>query len=189
MDTCTAFRRGDINCRGQNPSGTSICCSTGYSAVAGWDPASGLGSVNFGILRDYVISTAPNVDTPAWTPPPLAPSGGRACPVANPPYLGTPCSSNSKTMSAAGQAVLIGFVVICMVLILVWTVMNGCSNLRGLDSNGNPLHNRHAPGEFLTMGRMHTPSTPGGRLSAQSVDKDYEDEDDEEMLNMADVDA
>jgi len=86
-------------------------------------------------------------------------------------------------MSAAGQAVLNGFVVICMVLILVWTVMNGCSNLRGLDSNGNPLHNRHAAGEFLTMGRMHTPSTPGGRLSAQSVDKDYEDEDDEEMLN------
>ena len=52
---------GNNNCRGQVPTAT-ICCETGYQAAEGWDPASGLGSLNFTALLVHVLSL------PAFTP-------------------------------------------------------------------------------------------------------------------------
>jgi hypothetical protein len=41
---------------GSNECNRAYCCLYGYSAAAGWDPVSGLGSPNFNNLLAYVIS-------------------------------------------------------------------------------------------------------------------------------------
>eukprot|EP00041_Stephanoeca_diplocostata_P028824 m.834170 g.834170 ORF g.834170 m.834170 type:complete len:1072 (+) comp23444_c0_seq4:147-3362(+) len=89
---------GNINCRGQTNEGFFICCATGYNARAGWDPATGLGSLNFGNFRAYVMGlswSSAGPPAPPWTmptPTTTAPSA-MLCPVAATPYLGV-CASN-----------------------------------------------------------------------------------------------
>lgn len=41
--------------RGNNECTEGICCTQGYSAVAGWDPATGLGTVNLEALSEAVL--------------------------------------------------------------------------------------------------------------------------------------
>ena len=57
---------------GDNISGD---CSVGYDAVPGWDPAAGLGSINYGKFEELmlslgVVSTLTDVPTSLPTPPP-----------------------------------------------------------------------------------------------------------------------
>jgi len=51
--------QGDVNC------GNGYCCKYGYTATKGWDPASGLGTVNFPKLLQYALAhtayTAPEL--------------------------------------------------------------------------------------------------------------------------------
>ena len=32
------------------------CGTTGFNVTEGWDPVTGFGSPNFGVLKDYVVS-------------------------------------------------------------------------------------------------------------------------------------
>ena len=63
-----------------------------YQAAEGWDPASGLGSLNFTAMLDHALTLYPNRITPSSPLPAWAPLIGsqtadaRACPV-NPPPL------------------------------------------------------------------------------------------------------
>ena len=55
--------------------GDNIFCTVGYYATPGWDPASGLGSINYGkfetlMLSLGVVSTLTDVPTSLPTPPP-----------------------------------------------------------------------------------------------------------------------
>ena len=53
---------GNTKCCHEDGTDT-ICCSQGYNAVPGWDPATGLGSVNFASLAASLNSTV--IDTSA----------------------------------------------------------------------------------------------------------------------------
>ena len=44
---------GHIRCPG---GGGIICCKQGYTATSGWDPASGLGSMNYGRMQEVLVS-------------------------------------------------------------------------------------------------------------------------------------
>lgn len=113
-------KKGNINCRGQNSPGNSICCATGYSAGLGWDPASGLGSINFPILRDHVLATMPNVATAPFRKPTPA-SGAQLCPLASSPYLGTPCPA--AVVKADHHTLLLGILIgVVMIGVCVYLV-------------------------------------------------------------------
>lgn len=133
---------GDINCRGQNSPGLAICCSTGYSAIPGWDPATGLGSINFGIFRDYVVSTMPNSRTTRWQKPPTT-TGGAMCATTPLSYLGTPCES--KPTIASTEQVIIVVAVILVTLVFVALAIRQLSRPRGDTSKG----------VYLTVGHAH----------------------------------
>ena len=51
---------------GDNKCSQIACCKYGYDATVGWDPVTGLGSLNFEEFRAYALSVAP----PAAPPPP-----------------------------------------------------------------------------------------------------------------------
>ena len=86
-------------------SATAPCCPHGYTAVSGWDPASGLGSVNYGKMQEtFVALGAIN----AWDTPPPTPAPTReptSPPTANPtvpppPFvLRTPRPSRRPTVA------------------------------------------------------------------------------------------
>ncbi len=63
---------GDNNCA----AGADVCCSSGYNARAGWDPVTGVGSVNFTAFSDVLfrLGDFPFVPTPLPTPGPGEPS-------------------------------------------------------------------------------------------------------------------
>lgn len=91
---------GSNNCRGQTPY-TVVCCEHGYQAAEGWDPASGLGSLNFTAMLDYALSTLYSNATPPdsllpWTPASTAPTTAAIhyCPVTSYP--------NSVNINASG---------------------------------------------------------------------------------------
>lgn len=46
----------DITVGSNKCTGLITCCNEGFEATAGWDPASGLGSVNFPKLRDLIVA-------------------------------------------------------------------------------------------------------------------------------------
>lgn len=46
---------GDIACTVGGPS-TRLCCEGAFRAAPGWDPASGLGSPNFVVLRNLALN-------------------------------------------------------------------------------------------------------------------------------------
>lgn len=46
---------------GYYPSVQSTCCSSGFSAVSGWDPVTGWGSINFTKLASLMEATVPSV--------------------------------------------------------------------------------------------------------------------------------
>ena len=46
----------DITIGRNKCTGLITCCEEGFEATAGWDPASGLGSVNFPKLRDLIVA-------------------------------------------------------------------------------------------------------------------------------------
>ena len=43
------IRHGSNNC------GELMCCDHGFDAASGWDPVTGLGTLNFGILKDALL--------------------------------------------------------------------------------------------------------------------------------------
>jgi len=45
---------------GDNKCNRAYCCEFGYTAAPGWDPASGLGSPNFGNLQAYILQKKGN---------------------------------------------------------------------------------------------------------------------------------
>jgi len=45
----------DIN-TGNNYCNRAYCCTFGYTAIKGWDPASGLGSPNYSNFLNYVLA-------------------------------------------------------------------------------------------------------------------------------------
>ncbi|PRP74620.1 peptidase S8 and S53 domain-containing protein [Planoprotostelium fungivorum] len=49
----------DITTGGNRCSGV-LCCANGYYATQGWDPSTGLGSINYPALRDYVVNALSN---------------------------------------------------------------------------------------------------------------------------------
>ena len=55
---------GDIKCGAQNYYGYNTCCMQGFYAASGWDPATGLGSIDYGkfvgALNVFAPSQAPS---------------------------------------------------------------------------------------------------------------------------------
>lgn len=106
---------GNVNCRGQTNEGFFICCATGYTARAGWDPATGLGSLNFGNFRDYVMGltwSSAGPPAPPWAMPAPTASAASAllCPVAPVPYLGT-CTAGGGGGTGEIVGVVVGTIV------------------------------------------------------------------------------
>ena len=65
---------GNTLCVGQN-----LCCTQGYYAAPGWDPATGLGSINYGKFQHFLLSlgtlsgnslTDPPTQSPTFRPSP-----------------------------------------------------------------------------------------------------------------------
>ena len=59
--------------------GSNLCCSQGYYAAPGWDPATGLGSINYGKFQHFLLSlgtlsgnslTDPPTQSPTFRPSP-----------------------------------------------------------------------------------------------------------------------
>ena len=57
----------DITVGRNNCTGLITCCKEGFEATAGWDPASGLGSIDFRKFRDHMLSIV-NIPIPMDNP-------------------------------------------------------------------------------------------------------------------------
>ena len=53
-----ALFANDITVGRNDCTGMVTCCKEGFEATAGWDPASGLGSVDFGKFKNHMLSIA-----------------------------------------------------------------------------------------------------------------------------------
>ena len=71
----------DITSGRNNCAAGSTCCSQGYYAASGWDPLTGLGSINFQAFKSYVMSLGTaNVSTARPTQRPTARPTARPTP-------------------------------------------------------------------------------------------------------------
>ena len=75
------------------------CCSTGFYATAGWDPATGLGSVNYGKMASFFVALGSNMTHSFPTMSPAFPGYGYS---PRPTFVPTftpavASSSNSRT--------------------------------------------------------------------------------------------
>ena len=92
---------GHIRC----PAGGGIiCCKQGYTATSGWDPASGLGSMNYGRMQEALVSLGQvNVDfrepsaRPSATPSAKPTSSPTARPSPKPTNQPTPRPTRTPT--------------------------------------------------------------------------------------------
>ncbi len=57
---------GENNCA----AGGEVCCGAGYNAAAGWDPVTGLGSVNFTSFSRVLTALGSNLNVPTTHPTP-----------------------------------------------------------------------------------------------------------------------
>jgi hypothetical protein len=66
------------------------CCSTGFYSTAGWDPATGLGSVNYGKMATFFVGLGSNTthSFPSMSPTPLSPPPSKS-PMTAAPSVGT----------------------------------------------------------------------------------------------------
>jgi hypothetical protein len=55
---------GENNCAADG----IICCSQGFYAVDGWDPASGLGSINFTAFKETFLALGSSINNPTLAP-------------------------------------------------------------------------------------------------------------------------
>ena len=80
---------GDIKCVADG-----TCCSTGFYATPGWDPATGLGSVNYGKMASMFVAFGSNISrsSPSMSPTPLSPSPSKAPITAAPSIYTLPMS-------------------------------------------------------------------------------------------------
>jgi hypothetical protein len=53
---------------------SGYCCPSGFNAAIGWDPATGLGSVNYGEMADLLVALGANVNSSPSMPPSMSPS-------------------------------------------------------------------------------------------------------------------
>ena len=72
---------GKNNCAG---GGVTSCCAEGFNAAVGWDPATGLGSLNFMLFKNFFLSFD-NTSPPTMQPTP--PSGKFTGPPTNVPTV------------------------------------------------------------------------------------------------------
>jgi tripeptidyl-peptidase I len=84
----------DVTVGKNNCTALSVCCKQGFAAAPGWDPASGLGSIDFKRFRDFMLNVA-NLPKPAS--PVSAPTGKPFSPPVQlispvPPPTGKPVS-------------------------------------------------------------------------------------------------
>ena len=112
------IKSGKNNCV-VGASATSTCCSQGYYATPGWDPATGLGSLNFlamktlmtnlGPIHQPITSSLSATKSPSVTPtktpsksPTVAPTAfSTGLPTVSPTKSPTLSPTNSPTMSPA----------------------------------------------------------------------------------------
>ena len=59
--------------QGDNKCSAAACCKYGYSATAGWDPASGLGVPQFDAIKAYALTANDPTPTPTPAPTPVVP--------------------------------------------------------------------------------------------------------------------
>ena len=75
------------------------CCPTGFTATHGWDPVTGLGSINFAKFKDLFVSLGDKLSIPTLSPsqPPQLASQKSPKPssTANPSVTAMPTVSNS----------------------------------------------------------------------------------------------
>ena len=75
---------------------SGLCCAQGYNAAPGWDPATGLGSINFGKLQTLLVSLG-NVNG-ALYPPSFTPTASPTrAPTESPTSIPTATSTASPT--------------------------------------------------------------------------------------------
>ena len=71
---------GNNKCTAQ--SGKNICCGQGFYAQPGWDPVSGIGSVNFTAMRAVFLTLGDDLNVPTLAP--TATTSQSSQPVATP---------------------------------------------------------------------------------------------------------
>ena len=90
---------GKNNCGAQNATGYYYCCNQGFAAVAGWDPTTGLGSLDYAKLAVALLDTKtmPSVQPVSVPSSPTQPSpqGPNQSPIQSP----TQPSSQAPTRS------------------------------------------------------------------------------------------
>ena len=143
---------GSNACRGQAPPGYGICCPTGFVAATGWDPTSGLGSLNYPNLLAFAKwysedsgrgSIPPS--TSGWVMPSLQTSGPLCQGQEPPPPASLVCNAgNTNTGSvreklSAGDDVGIAIAVALvlfgagLVIVFAWSIhkSNEARRVRG----------------------------------------------------------
>ena len=84
-----------------------VCCAHGFSAVTGWDPVTGLGSPDFGKLRDALVALG-ELNAPTLSPT-IEAGQPTPEPTVSPPIYPTSNPSDSPTIGA-------GYVIVAAVL-------------------------------------------------------------------------
>jgi hypothetical protein len=87
-----------------------FCCTLGYPAAPGWDPITGLGSVNFTNLLSYAMRTQgpPTATVSPFTPAPVFPTRPTTtAPTTTTRAAALPSSSSSKSSSFDAHGFLI----------------------------------------------------------------------------------
>ena len=90
---------GDNKCAGINSKNVVNCCSQGFTCTTGWDPVTGLGTVNYGKMESLFLSlgVVNKLDTAPSKSPVIGSSGQTVTPAA------TTASSKSPSASPTGS--------------------------------------------------------------------------------------
>lgn len=87
---------GENNCAASN----KVCCSQGYSAVPGWDPVTGLGSVDFQRFKTALMTLVGNKPNTPTLSPTVSPGMPTTMPVVTPTVTPSLAPTPSPTMNA-----------------------------------------------------------------------------------------
>lgn len=79
--------------------GATVCCSQGFYATPGWDPVTGLGSVNFTAFSEVFVGLGDNLNIPTASPTVL-PGSPTNSPVQTPTELPTKVPTAVPTFSS-----------------------------------------------------------------------------------------
>ena len=88
----------DVTSGNNKCTASKVCCRQGYYATTGWDPASGLGTPNYGKLHQILVSMGSEINS-ALFPPTYKPSTRPTQKPTGPSFRPTPLPTRTPTIS------------------------------------------------------------------------------------------